>query len=333
MTMDADGKGKGATYLDGISRALRDEMRSDPAVFCLGEDIGVYGGAFRVTKGLLEEFGEERVLDTPLAESAIIGASIGAALMGMRPVAEMQFADFVACGFNQLVNFAAKVHYRWGAKCPMTLRLPTGGGVHGGPFHSSNMEGWFFHVPGLKIVAPSTPADAYGLLRSAIRDDNPVLYFEHKFLYRRVRGEIPAGDGIVPIGLAARARPGTDAVVVTYGAMVHAAMDAAALIARDDGAQVEVIDLRSLLPWDRGAVLEAARRTNRVMVLHEATRTGGVGAEISAVIMEEAFEALDAPVARLASLDTPVPYSPPLEAAFMPDVPKIVDGLRRLLSY
>jgi 2-oxoisovalerate dehydrogenase E1 component beta subunit len=322
------------TYIEAISAGLREEMQADPTVFCLGEDIGAYGGAFKVTKGFVEEFGKERVLDTPVAESAIIGAAAGAAIMGMRPVAEMQFADFVACGYNMLVNYAAKVFWRWGARCPMTVRLPSGGGVHGGPFHSQNMEAWFFHVPGLKIVAPSTPADAYGLMKSAIRDDNPVLYFEHKYLYRRLKGPVPQpGDGAVPIGVACQARPGRDALVVSYGSAVHTALEAAEKLSREGVAEVEVLDLRSLMPWDRVAVLESVERLHRVLIVHEATRTGGIGAEIAATIVAENFECLDAPVMRLASLDTPVPYSPPLEEAFMPTVAKVEEALRELISY
>ena len=321
------------TYIEAISTALREEMERDPSVFCIGEDIGTYGGAFKVTKGFLERFGEERVIDTPVAESAIIGAAAGAALMGMRPVVEMQFADFVACGFNQVVNTAAKTRYRWGPGVPITIRLPCGANVRGGPFHSQSMEAWFLHVPGLKIVAPATPADARGLLKSAIRDEDPVLYFENKYLYRRIRGPVPGEEGLVPLGVASIARPGTDALVVTYGSTLHTALEAAETLSREDGAEVEVLDLRSLAPWDKEAVLEAAARLNRVLVLHEATRTGGAGAEIAATIAQEAFESLDAPVVRLASLDTPVPYSPPLEEAFLPTAPKVVEALRRLLAY
>lgn len=331
---DPVGDTRTMSYIEAISAGLREEMEADPGVFCIGEDIGAYGGAFKVTKGFVEQFGEQRVVDTPVAESAILGAAAGAAIMGLRPVAEMQFADFIACGFNMLVNFAAKVYYRWGARCPMTVRLPSGGGVHGGPFHSQNMEAWFFHVPGLKIVTPSTPADAYGLMKSAIRDDNPVLYFEHKYLYRRVKGPVPqVGGGGVPIGVACQARPGRDALVVSYGSTVHTALEAAEKLSREGVGEIEVLDLRSLLPWDREAVLESVERLHRVLILHEAPRTGGVGAEIAAAIAGEAFECLDAPVMRLASLDTPVPYSPPLEEAFMPTVPEVEKALRELLTY
>jgi 2-oxoisovalerate dehydrogenase E1 component beta subunit len=320
------------TYLEAISEALGEEMERDPSVLLLGEDIGVYGGAFKVTRGFLERFGPERVIDTPLSESAILGTAIGAALLGMRPVAEMQFSDFIACGFNQIVNNAAKIHYRWGARVPLVVRCPSGGGVHGGPFHSQNPEAWFCHVPGLKVVAPSNPADAKGLLKSAIRDDNPVLYFEHKHLYRRLRGAVPPGDHLVPIGRCAVARPGRDAVVLTYGGTVPVALDAAEILAAE-GSEVEVIDLRTLVPLDRGGVLESVRRTHRALVLHEDTRTGGFGGEVAALVAEEAFDSLDAPVRRLGALDTPVPYSPPLEERFLPDSGRVVGVLRELLAF
>jgi 2-oxoisovalerate dehydrogenase E1 component beta subunit len=321
------------TYIEAISRALRHEMRRDKNVFLLGEDIGVYGGAFKVTKGFLEEFGEERVIDTVLAENAIIGAATGAALVGMRPVAEMQFADFVTCGFNQLVNNTATTHYRWGLPVPMVVRLPAGGGIHGGPFHSRNPEAWFFHQPGLKLVAPSTPYDAYGLMTAAIRDPDPVLYFEYKYLYRRIKDDIPEDDYIVPIGNADIKRAGEDATIITYGPPVHTALEAAREIADTDGHEVEVLDLRSLMPFDKEAILESVQRTNKVFILHEDTLTGGIGGELAAFITEHAFMYLDAPVRRLGSLDTPVPYSPTLEEAFLPDTSKVVKGLRELLAF
>ncbi len=320
------------TYLEAIREALIEEMDRDPSVFLLGEDIGRYGGAFKVTQGLIERFGEDRVLDTPLSESAIVGAAIGAALLGLRPVVEMQFADFITCAFTQIVNNAAKIHYRWGAAVPMVIRCPSGGGVHGGPFHSQNPEAWFTRVPGLKVVAPSSPADAKGLLKAAIRDDNPVLYFEHKHLYRRARGPVPEGDEVTPIGKAAVLREGRDAVVITYGGTVPVALEAAERLARE-GLEVEVLDLRTLLPFDRPAVLEAVARTHRVLVLHEDTRTGGFGGEVAATIAEEGFELLDAPVRRLGALDTPVPYSPVLEDRFLPGVPAVLAVLRELLEY
>ncbi|MFQ5638502.1 MAG: alpha-ketoacid dehydrogenase subunit beta [bacterium] len=320
------------TYIEAISKGLREEMQRDDNVFCLGEDIGIYGGAFKVTKGFLEEFGEERVVDTILAEIAIVGVAIGAAMMGLRPVAEMQFADFVSCGWNQIVNMAAKAHYRWGASVPMVIRLPSGGGLHAGPFHSQNPEAWFFHVPGLKLVAPATPYDAKGLMKAAIRDNNPVLYFEHKWLYRHVKDEVPEDDYLVPIGKAEIKRKGRDITLITYGSMVPRSLEAAQHCA-GDGLEVEVLDLRTLLPFDKEMILESVKKTNRVLIVHEATLTGGIGAEISAVISQEVFEYLDAPVRRLASIDTPVPYSPPLEEYFMPNVDKITAALKELASY
>ncbi len=320
------------TYLEAIRQALEEEMDRDPSVFLLGEDIGAYGGAFKVTAGFQERFGAERVLDTPLAESAIIGVAAGAALRGYRPIAEMQFSDFITCGFNQLVNFAAKTHYRYEEPVPMVVRCPTGGYIHGGPFHSQSTEAWFFHVPGLKLVAPSTPADAKGLLKAAIRDDNPVLFFEHKFLYRRAKGEVD-GDVVIPIGKARCARSGDAATVVTYGATVGLCLEAAESIAQSGGDEVEVIDLRSLLPFDKETILESVRRTGRLLIVHEDTLTGGIGGEIAAVVAADAFEHLDAPVRRVASLDTPVPFAPPMEEHFFPNVAKIESALRELLAY
>ncbi len=323
---------KTLTYLEAISEGLREEMQRDRSVFLLGEDIGTYGGAFKITKGFIEEFGEDRVIDTVLAESAIIGAATGAAIAGMRPVAEMQFADFVTGGFNQIVNIAAKYHYRNFVPVPLVIRLPSGGGIHGGPFHSTNPEGWFFHTPGLKLVAPSVPADAKGLIKSAIRDPNPVLYFEHKYLYRHVKGEIPDDDYTVPIGKADIKREGSDISVITYGTGVHWALDAAATIAKE-GIEVEVLDLRTLLPYDREAILNSVKKTGKVLIVHEDTLTNGVGAEIAAVIADQAFSYLDAPVKRLAALDTPVPYAPTLEEYFLPNAQKVLEALRSLAGY
>ncbi len=320
------------TYLDAISEALREEMRRDKSVFLLGEDIGAYGGAFKVTKGFLEEFGEDRVIDTVLAEAAIIGAATGAALAGMRPVAEMQFADFVTNGFNQLVNITSKYHYRNFVPVPLVIRLPSGGGIKGGPFHSANPEAWFFHTPGLKLVAPSTPYDAKGLMKAAIRDSNPVLYFEHKYLYRHIKGEIPAGDYVVNIGEADVKRPGNDISVITYGSGVHWSLEAAEAIAKE-GVDVEVLDLRSLMPFDKERIFSSVKKTGRALIVHEDTLTGGIGAEIAARISEEAFEVLDAPVRRVASRDTPVPYAPTLEEYFLPNARKVLDALRSLASY
>ena len=318
------------TYLQAISDGLRQEMRRDRRVFVIGEDVGVYGGAFKVTLGLQEEFGPWRVIDAPLSETAILGGATGAALMGLRPVAEMQFADFVSCGWDHLVTVAAKQHWRAGSPVPITVRLPSGGGFSGGPFHSQNPESSFAHIPGLKCVCPSTPADAKGLLVAAIEDPNPVLFFEHKHLYRRIKGDVPDERYTIPLGKARTHREGTDVTVVTWGAMVHTADEAASLA---DGLSVEIIDLRTVLPWDKEAVLASVRKTSKVLVLHEDTHTGGFGAEIAATIAEEAFEDLDAPIRRLTAPDTPVPFAPVLERAFIPQVDDVVDALRRLAAY
>ena len=320
------------TYIEAISDALREEMRRDERVFLIGEDIGAYGGAFKVTKGFQQEFGEWRVIDAPLAETAIVGAATGAALVGMRPVAEMQFADFVSCAWDHLVTVAAKQHYRAGTAVPIVVRLPSGGGFSGGPFHSQNPESSFAHIPGLKIACPATPADAKGLLATAIEDPNPVLYFEHKHLYRRIKGDVPDERFTVPFGKANVQREGDDVTVVTWGAMVHTATEAAGRLAEEDLA-VEILDLRTIIPWDRDAVLRSVEKTSKVLVLHEDTRTAGFGAEIAATIAEEAFEDLDAPVRRLAAPDTPVPFSPPLEKRFIPQVEDVVEALRSLAAY
>jgi 2-oxoisovalerate dehydrogenase E1 component beta subunit len=320
------------SYLEAIRQALFDEMARDERVFVIGEDIGAYGGAFKVTEGLLEKYGERRVVDTPISEAAIVGSAIGAAYMGLRPVCEVQFIDFIACCFDMLTNFAATSRYRNGAGVPLVVRGPCGGGVHGGPFHSLNAESFFLNTPGLKMVEPSTAYDAKGLLKAAIRDDDPVLYFEHKYLYRRIKDEVPDEDYVVPIGKAALRREGRDLSIITFGAMVYTALDAATELARD-GVEAEVLDLRSLAPLDREAVLATVAKTSRALLLHEATRTGGIGGELAAIIAEEAFEHLDAPVVRVASADTPVPYAPPLEAAFLPNVGKVVSAARRLVDY
>src|SRR5579875_620932 len=305
------------TYLQAISDALRTEMRRDKRVFLIGEDVGVYGGAFKVSLGFQEEFGPWRVIDAPLAEAAIVGGCTGAAMMGMRPVAEMQFADFVSCAWDQLVTVAAKQRWRVGTPVPMVVRLPSGGGFSGGPFHSQNPESSFAHIPGLKCVCPATPEDAKGLLISAIEDPNPVLYFEHKHLYRRIKGEVPEERYTTPLGKARIHREGDDVSVITWGAMVYTAEEAAQQL-EADGVSVEIVDLRTVMPWDKAAVLDSVRKTSKVLVLHEDTRSGGFGAEIAATIAEEAFEDLDAPVKRIAAPDTPVPFSPPLEKAFIP---------------
>ena len=325
---------KDLSYLDAIREALFEEMRRDPKVFVLGEDVGPYGGAFGVTQGLYDEFGEARVIDTPISESAIVGISIGASLRGYRPVAEMQFADFISCAFDQIVNQAATLRFRYGGRqaVPIVVRAPSGGNVGGGLYHSQNPEAWFVHRPGLKVVAPSTAWDAKGLLKAAIRDDNPVVYFEHKYLYRRAKGPVPEGDEIVPIGEAAVRREGGDATVITYGAMVAPSLEAADRLSRE-GVDVEVIDLRTLLPFDRGAIFRSVEKTSRALVVHEDVKTLGIGAEISAVLMEERFDHLDAPVMRLTYPDTHPPFSHVLESANLPDADKIADALRRLATY
>jgi 2-oxoisovalerate dehydrogenase E1 component beta subunit len=292
--------------------------------------VGVYGGAFKVTLGFQEEFGTWRVLDAPLSETAILGGATGAAIMGLRPVAEMQFADFISCGWDHLVTVAAKQRWRAGTPIPITVRLPSGGGFSGGPFHSQNPESSFAHIPGLKCLCPATPADAKGLLISAIEDPNPVLFFEHKHLYRRVKGEVPDERYTTPIGEARVHQEGEDVSVITWGAMVYTAAEAASKL---DGVSVEIVDLRSVLPWDKEAVLASVRKTSKVLVLHEDTHTGGFGAEIAATIAEEAFEDLDAPVKRLTAPDSPVPFSPTLEKAFIPQVDDVVAALRNLLEY
>jgi 2-oxoisovalerate dehydrogenase E1 component beta subunit len=320
------------TYLEAIRQAMEEEMVRDSRVFILGEDVGNYGGAFRVTQGFLEKFGPERIIDTPISETGLIGAAIGASLFGMRPIAELQFIDFIACGFNQIVNYAAKSRYRWGGGVPIVIRGPAGAGVHGGPFHSQSPESYFMNVPGLKIVVPATPTDAKGLMIAAIRDPDPVIFLEHKFLYRRLKEDVPEGDYTTPIGAARVARAGKDVSIITYGAMVHASLEAADLVSAE-GVSVEVLDLRTLLPMDRPRILETVKKTGRALIVHEATRTGGPGGEIAALIGEYAFEHLDAPIVRVAPPDTPVPYSPPLEEYFLPNASKIADAIRALAEY
>jgi pyruvate/2-oxoglutarate/acetoin dehydrogenase E1 component len=327
-------KGGAATFVEAIRQGIWEEMERDPNVFVIGEDVGVYGGAFKVTDGLLDEFGEERVIDTPISEAAIVGAACGAALMGMRPIAEFQFIDFISAGFDMLTNYAAKCRYRWGAGIPAVFRGPCGSGVHAGPFHSVNAESFFLNTAGLKIIEPSTAYDAKGLIKAAIRDPDPVIFFEHKKLYRlpRLREELPADDYIVEIGKARTAREGRDLSIITFGAMVLTALDAAAELEKE-GLDTEVVDLRTLAPLDKQAILSTVKKTSKAMVLHEASRTGGIGGEIAAIISEEAFEWLDAPVVRLASLDTPVPYSPPLEEYYLPQVKDVMDAARKLAAY
>ena len=320
------------TMVEAIRQALSEEMERDPAVVLIGEDISVYGGAFKVTEGLLNKFGWERVIDTPISESAIIGAAVGMSYMGLRPVAEMQFIDFLACAFNQMTNFVAKSHYRWGAPVPMVVRGPSGGGVHGGPFHSANPEMYYAHTPGLKVVYPSTPYAAKGLLKSAIRDNNPVLFLEHKFLYRRIKEELPEGEYTVPLGKAIVRREGADLTIISYAAMMHTSLEAAEKLAAE-GISAEVIDLRTLMPLDKETILASVKKTSKLLIVHEDTRTGGIAGEIAAMVCENAFEDLDGPIQRVTSLDTPVPYSPPLEERFLPGVPDVMRAARELAQY
>lgn len=323
---------KEITYLEAIKQAMDEEMTRDPSVFILGEDVGIYGGAFRATEGFLEKYGEWRILDTPLSESGFTGAAIGAALVGMRPIVEMQFADFITCAFDQLATVAAKNHYRWGAATPIVVRAPCGGNIHGGAFHSQCIEGYFFNVPGLKIVFPSTAYDAKGLLKSAIRDNDPVIYCEHKYLYRRIKDSVPEEDYVVPIGKARTALEGKDVSIITYGAMIHTALEAAQTL-RQNGISCEVIDLRTILPLDKKAIFDTVKKTNKVAVLHEQTKTGGVGAEVSALINEYCFDFLDAPIIRIAALDTPVPYSAQMEEAFLPQTKDVISAVEKLMRY
>jgi len=321
------------TYLEAIRQGLTEEMERDASVFCLGEDIGKYGGAFKVTEGLLDRFGADRVIDTPISETGFVGAAAGAAHMGLRPVCEMQFIDFVSCAYSILTNYVATARYRAFLPCPMVVRGPSGGYVRGGPFHSQNPEAAFLHTPGLKIVYPATAADARGLLKSAIRDDDCVLFFEHKYLYRRVKEELPQGDGVVPIGKARLAREGKDLSIITYAATVWKALEAAAELEREDGLSAEVLDLRSLLPLDDDAIVATVKKTNRVLIVHEDTVTGGIAGELTARINELAFEWLDAPVRRVAAHDVPLPYAPQLEDFVLPQTSDIVRAARWLAAY
>ena len=320
------------TFLEAVRQAMFEEMERDPAVVLLGEDVGVYGGAFKASEGLLERFGWERVIDTPVSESAIIGAACGMSFLGLRPIAELQFIDFIACCFNQITNYVAKGHYLWGAPAPIVIRGPSGAGVHGGPFHSANPEAYFTHTPGLKVVYPSTPYDAKGLLKSAVRDNNPVLFFEHKFLYRRIREELPSGEYTVPIGKAAVRREGRDLTILSYAAMMHTSLAAAEALAKE-GIEAEVIDLRTLLPLDEETILQSVKKTNRVLVVHEDTKTGGIAGEIAAILCEKAFDDLDGLVLRVTLFDTLVPYAPPLEEYFLPNAEKVAAAARNLARY
>ncbi len=320
------------TYLEAIREALDEEMARDPNVFLMGEDIGAYGGAFKVTEGLQAKFGEDRVIDTPISEAGFVGAAAGAAHMGMRPVCELQFIDFISCAYDMLTNYVATARYRAFLGCPMVVRGPSGGYVRGGPFHSQNPEAAFVHTPGLKIVYPATAEDAKGLMKAAIRDDDCVLFFEHKYLYRRIKGVMPAGDHVVPIGKARVARAGTDVSIITYAAPVFKALEAAEQLAAE-GISVEVIDLRSLAPLDDEAIVATVKKTHKVLVLHEDTRTGGIAGEITARINEQCFEWLDAPVLRVTAADVPLPYAPSLEDYVLPQVADILLACRRLAAY
>lgn len=321
------------TYLEAVAEALAQEMARDPSVVVLGEDVAdPFGGAFKVTKGLAERFGPERVINTPIAELGFTGMANGMALMGMRPVVEMQFADFISTAFDAIVQFAATTRYRWGAAVPLVVRAPSDGGIRSGPFHSQNPEAWFVHTPGLKVVAPATPADAKGLLTAAIRDDDPVIYLEAKPLYRSLRGPVPPGDHLVPLGEAAVVRLGRDLTIVAYGTQVHEALRAARRLAAD-GIEAEVVDLRTLKPLDVDTVIDSVRRTSKLLVVHAANRLCGVGAEVAALCAELAFDDLDAPIVRLGGLDVPVPFSPPLEDAYRPNASKIADAARRLAAW
>ncbi len=320
------------TYVEAIRAGIWEEMERDPNVFVMGEDVAEYGGAFKATAGMLERFGKKRVVDTPLSESAIVGAGTGAAINGLRPVLEMQFADFMACGFDQITNFAAKCRYRWGQQVPMVIRAPAGGNIHGGPFHSQNVEMPYVHTPGLKVVQPATAYDAKGLIKASIRDNDPVIFLEHKYLYRSVKERLPDGDYTVPLSKAKIRRAGTDLSIVAYGWMAHVALDAAAQLAAE-GIDIEVLDLRTLAPLDREAVLETVRKTNKVIFLHEDTLTGGLGGELAGIVGEHAFEHLDGPMIRIAAPDTPVPFSETLEKAFLPGVDEVIEQARNLHRY
>jgi len=321
-----------ATYLEAIREGIWEEMERDPAVFCIGEDIGIYGGAFKVTEGFIDRFGPERVIDTPISESAIVGAAFGASLTGMRPVAEFQFMDFIACAMNQISNMVAKTHYLWGAPAPLVLRGPSGGNVHGGPFHSQNPEMWFVHNPGLKVICPATPYDAKGLMKAAIRDNNPCIFLEHKYLYRRIKEEVPPDDYIVPLGKARIARAGRDLSIITYAALVHTALEAAGALSKE-GIETEILDLRTLAPLDQEAIVQTVRKTSKVIVLHEHSRTGGIAGEIAAIINERAFDDLDGPILRITGLDSAVPFSPPQEHHYLPQVADVIEQARKLKSY
>ncbi|MDP2211262.1 MAG: alpha-ketoacid dehydrogenase subunit beta [Candidatus Aquicultor sp.] len=330
--MSTANKPKETSYVEAISQALWEELERDPSVFMLGEDIGDYGGAFKVTEGFLDKFGPERIIEMPIAEEGFIGMAVGAALMGMRPIVEVQYADFISCGWDQIVNVAAKMHYRTRDAVPMVIRGPSGGGLRAGPFHSQSPEGWFAHVPGLKVIVPGTVHDAKGLLKAAIRDDNPVLYFEHKYLYRRIKEVLPEEEYVCHIGAAKVQREGSDLTIVTYGAMVQTALQAAEK-AQASGVSVEIVDLRTVFPIDKETVLNSVAKTSKAIMLYEDTRTLGIGAEVSAIIAEEGFEYLDGPIIRVSAPDAPVPFSPPLEDYFIPQVDDVIAAIDRLSAY
>ncbi len=323
---------KETLFIDAISQALWEEMERDSSIFMMGEDIGPYGGAFKVTKGFIEHFGPERIIDMPIAEEAYTGMAVGAALTGMRPVIEYQYADFISCAWDQIVNVAAKYHYRTREAVPMVMRAPSGAGLRAGPFHSQSPEGWFAHMPGLKVVMPGTPYDAKGLLKAAIRDNNPVIFFEHKYLYRRLKEQIPTDDYTVPISKAKVHKEGTDATIITYAAMLQVALEAANK-AQEKGISVEVVDLRTIYPLDKETILNSVAKTSKAIMLYEDIKTLGIGAEVSAIIAEEAFESLDGPVLRVASPDAPIPYSPPLEDYFLPKVDDVMVAIDKLSAY
>ena len=323
------------TVIEAVRDAIREEMQRDSKVFVMGEDVGKRGGVFLATQGLIEEFGESRVLDTPLAEASIMGIALGAAFRGLRPIPEVEFADFVWPTANQLIGEAARTCYgtNGAVKVPLVVRIPYGGGIRGGLFHSQNVEAYFFHTPGLKVIAPATPYDVKGLLKSAIRDDNPVVFLEHKKTYRLVRGEVPEGEYTVPIGIADVKRQGSDITVVTYGLILHYCLEAAEQVAAE-GINVEVVDLRTLTPLDTDTVLDSVKKTGKLLIVHEDNITGGVGAEIAALVAEQAFEYLDAPISRLCGPDIPtMPFAQNLEEAYMPDTEKVVQALRKLAAY
>ncbi|MDI6816762.1 MAG: alpha-ketoacid dehydrogenase subunit beta [Actinomycetota bacterium] len=330
--MSTANKPKETSYIEAISQALWEELERDGNVFMLGEDIGYYGGAFKVTEGFLDKFGPERIIEMPIAEEGFIGMAIGAALMGMRPIVEVQYADFISCGWDQIVNVAAKMHYRTRDAVPVVIRGPSGGGLRAGPFHSQSPEGWFAHVPGLKVIVPGTVHDAKGLLKAAIRDDNPVLYFEHKYLYRRIKEVLPEEEYVCHIGAAKVQREGSDLTIVTYGAMVQTALQAAEK-AQAGGVSVEVVDLRTVFPIDKDTVLNSVAKTSKAIMLYEDTRTLGIGAEVAAIIAEEGFEHLDGPIIRVSAPDAPVPFSPPLEDFFIPQVDDVIAAIDRLSAY